>query len=200
MDSFFALPLTLVFGWPLSANLYTLLLFFAVGMVGFYLGNRLHYSFWGSVFLGCTLQSSTYLLQHDNAGRFSQLNIVFLLLGVALFLDVFHADFKNLKIKDRAFWRLPTALLLCGIGYWYYLWFFGLFAVSIVLLQNTRTSFVSRKNDYCLLLLTCPFGISFVLLDRDQVLVRGSSPMPYVTLWICLSPFCLCRSTSQTTL
>ena len=89
MDSFFALPLTLVFGWPLSANLYTLLLFFAVGMVGFYLGNRLRYSFWGSVFLGCTLQSSTYLLQHANAGRFSQLNIVFLLLGIALFLDVF---------------------------------------------------------------------------------------------------------------
>ena len=102
MDSFFALPLTLVFGWPLSANLYTLLLFFAVGMVGFYLGSRLRYSFWGSVFLGCTLQSSTYLLQHANAGRFSQLNIVFLLLGIALFLDVFHANFKNLKNQPES--------------------------------------------------------------------------------------------------
>jgi hypothetical protein len=126
MDSVFALPLTMIFGWPISANLYTFGVFFAIGICGFHLGQRIRYSFWSSIFLGCTIQSSTYLLHHANAGRFSQLNIVFLLLGITFFIEIFQSE--TWEIRKKNFWKLPVSLLFCGIGYWYYLWFFGIFA------------------------------------------------------------------------
>ena len=139
----------------------------------------------GVLFFGCTLQSSTYLLQHANLGRFSQLNIV-LLLGVALFLDVFHP--KTSKLKTEHFgnsrWHFSFAGLAIGTP-----WFWSFRVSMLVLLQDTRTSFVSRKNGTPLFCLPALF-ISFVLLVRDPRYRWRVSESPCRTSsWICLFPF-----------
>ena len=147
MDSIFALPLQILFGWPMGVHIYVFFVLVAVGFSGFYLGQKLNLSFWTCIFLGTSIQSSTYLLHHANAGRFSQFNVVFLILGLALFLDMYHSHNRQKDIqKDRykendnfqpnskgSGWKLPVALLFCGLGYWYYLWFFGLLAFLYML-------------------------------------------------------------------
>ena len=157
MDSVFALPLTLILGWPTGVNFYVFILFLGIGFAGFFLGKSLQFSFWASVFLGCTIQSSTYLVFHANAGRFSQINIIFLLLGFAYFIQISSTEFFSQK--KWSYWKLPLSLLFCGIGYWYHIWFFVLFAsIYTLFYYRNRVSITNIATSALGSLLLClPF-------------------------------------------
>ena len=100
---------------------------------------------------------------------------------IHMFLNVFHANFKNLKIKDRAFWQLPTALLLCGIGYWYYLWFFGIFAgVYALYYCRTRERLLFLGKTALVSLLLCLPFLAFHLYYWSEIPGTGEEfPSPH---------------------
>jgi hypothetical protein len=113
------LPFHLVFGWPLGANLFLILVLVANGLAAAWLARGAGASWPGALLAAASLGAGPYALRELGAGRFSQADLVWLLLFLGAWI--------RLLRDPRPRWALLAGSLLavCSALYWYH----GLFAV-----------------------------------------------------------------------
>ena len=123
--------------WPIAVVPLVLFYFVGMGLGGYALGRVLSLGRWASLIPSAVIVSSGFWTRELNAGRFSQLDGVWLMASLALFVGLLTKD-------RRKGWAIVCGVMvgLTGIFYWYYAYFFVLAAivytaVAMVLKPNT---------------------------------------------------------------
>ncbi len=111
-------------GWPTAVVPLVLLYFVGMGLGGYGLGRVLSLGRWASLIPSMVIVSSGFWTREINAGRFSQLDGVWLIASLALFVGLFTGE-------RRKGWATLCGVTvgLTGIFYWYYAYFFVLAAL-----------------------------------------------------------------------
>jgi len=127
-EGFLYWPLHRLFGWPVAILPLVLGYFIGLGLGGYFLACVLGVGRWSAVFCSSAIVSSGFWVREINAGRFSQLDGVWLIWSLALFIGLFTES------RSR-FWVLLCGVCigLTGVFYWYYAYFFVLMASIVVL-------------------------------------------------------------------
>ncbi len=131
-EGFLYAPFHWIFGWPLAAGLYGLVILWWNGFAGYLLGRAVGAGPWGSLVVLAATGVSVYVMQELNAARFSQADIGFLLAALAAYL----------ALLDRPRWILSVfcgaAVAAASALYWYHGVFFGLAAGVLTLARIPR--------------------------------------------------------------
>ena len=120
-------PFYALLGWPVGVIPLVLLYFVGIGLGGYLISVAAGAGRVGSLIGSVVLTSSGFWVREMNAGRFSQLDGMWLLLSLGLFM--------GLCVKKRSLlWTLGCGVCvgLTGIFYWYYAYFFVLSAIIVV--------------------------------------------------------------------
>ena len=120
-EGFLHLPVYLLFGWPQSIGLYVSCVWIVMGLAAYRLGRVCGAGEWGALFTIVAVLSLPYLGREYAAGRYSQMNLIWLLLSMSEFIGLL------VKPSFGKAARCGICVALCGIFYWYYAWFFCLF-------------------------------------------------------------------------
>jgi len=127
-EGFLFLPFYALLGWPVGTVPLVLLYFIGIGLGGYVISVAAGAGRAASLIGSVVLTASGFWVREMNAGRFSQLDGMWLLLSLGLFI--------GLCVKKRsAVWTLGCGLCvgLTGVFYWYYAYFFVLSASIVVL-------------------------------------------------------------------
>ena len=118
--------------WPLGVVALILVIFLLSGMCTYLMSRALYIGAWQSLIPVSVVLSSPFLHRELSAGRFSQVDIAWLMGSIAGLLWL-------LRSANR-FWIIWTGVFVActGFFYWYYAFFFVLFAVISVLILGTR--------------------------------------------------------------
>jgi len=131
-EGFLYAPLHWLFGWPLAAGVYGLVILWWNGFAGYLLGRAGGAGPWGSLVVLAATGLSVYVMQEVNAGRFSQADIGFLLAALAAYL----------ALLDRPRWTMAvfcgTAVAAASVLYWYHGVFFALAAGVLTMARLPR--------------------------------------------------------------
>jgi hypothetical protein len=121
------LPFHLALGWPTGANLFLVLVLAANGLAACWLARGAGASWPGSLLAAAALGASPYTLRELGAGRFSQADLIWLLL--------FAGSWIRLLREPRPRWALGAgaSLALASALYWYH-GFFGVLAGGVLAL------------------------------------------------------------------
>jgi hypothetical protein len=113
------LPFHVVFGWPVGANLFLICLLVANGLAAVWLARGAGASWPGALLAAAALGAGPYALRELGSGRFSQADLVWLLLFLGTWVRLLRAPCTR--------WAVVAGGLLavCSALYWYH----GLFAV-----------------------------------------------------------------------
>ncbi len=122
-EGFLYLPFHLIWGWPQGAGAYVLALLTANGLAGWWAARRAGASPWGAMVGAAALTSSSYALQELGSGRFSQGDLVWLVLALGWWMGAT----RDLRAgRPVAWWRGLGGGALWGVAtalYWYHGWF-----------------------------------------------------------------------------
>ena len=135
-------PLYWLFGWPAGVVPLVLFYFVGIGLGGYCLGRVMGAGPWLSLIPSSMLVSTPYWTREMNAGRFSQLDGVWLIGSLVGFIWL---------IQQKEFRWKPSILVgilvgLTGIFYWYYAFFFVLSAIIVVSITLLYKRLVLWKN------------------------------------------------------
>lgn len=122
------IPWYWLFGWPAGVIPLVLFYFIGIGLSGYWLGRVVGAGRWLALIPSVMLLSTPYWTREINAGRWSQLDGVWLIASVASFLWLWQ---ETSTIRRAVVCGLLVGLT--GIFYWYYAFFFVLSATVIVL-------------------------------------------------------------------
>lgn len=134
-EGFLYLPFHLLFGYPAAVPIWLLTLFVAIGLAGYSLGRVLGLSRWFSLVPAAIICSTPYLAKELTAGRFSQVDIFWLVGAVTSFLWLFREQSWKSQLACSFFTGMTA------IFYWYYGFFFLLFSTVVVLV-----ALITRKK------------------------------------------------------
>ena len=123
-------PLYWLFGWPAGVVPLVLFYFVGIGIGGYCLGRVIGLDKWFSLIPSSILLSTPYWTREINAGRFSQLDGIWLIGSVVGFLWLL--QMKDLRLIRSVF--VGVLVGLTGIFYWYYAFFFVISATLMVLI------------------------------------------------------------------
>jgi len=130
-----------VLGWPTAVVPLVVCYFLGMGLATYALARIFRMGPWASLVPAMVMVSSGFWTREMNAGRFSQLDGVWLLLSLALFVGLF----TNARSKTWAT-LCGVCIGLTGIFYWYYAYFFVLSAVVFVLVALVLKLQVPWRN------------------------------------------------------
>ncbi|MFH1466482.1 MAG: hypothetical protein ABIO70_19010 [Pseudomonadota bacterium] len=118
------LPFHLVFGWPLGASVFLVVLVAANGLVAAWVARGAGASWPGALLAAATLGSGPYVLRELGAGRFSQADLVWCLLFLGAWL----------RLPRRPRWGLAAGAFLAAAAalYWYYGFFLVIFGALLL--------------------------------------------------------------------
>ena len=128
-----------LFGWPAGVVPLILSYFVGIGLAGYCLGRVVGVGRWPALIPSMLLLATPYWTRELNAGRWSQLDGVWLIASVASFLWLWQDERRVRKAV-----LCGVLVALTGIFYWYYAFFFVLAATVIVfssIVTGQRTPF-----------------------------------------------------------
>lgn len=126
-EGFLYAPFHWLLDWPMAVVPLVVLYFVGIGLGGYTIALQAGAGRWGALVASTVLTSSGFWTREMNAGRFSQLDGMWLLLSLGLFW--------GLCIKARRkVWIVGCGICigLTGFFYWYYAYFFVLSATVCV--------------------------------------------------------------------
>ena len=133
-----------LFGWPTGVVPLILSYFVGMGLAGYWLGRVVGVGRWMALVPSIMLLSTPYWTREINAGRWSQLDGVWLIASIAGFLWLW----KEQVTIQRAV-VCGVLVGLTGIFYWYYAFFFVLSATVIVSINVDWTTYSRQRDRHC---------------------------------------------------
>ena len=134
-EGFLYAPLHWLLGWPTAIVPLVVLYFVGIGLGGYTIAIQAGSSRWAGLIASMVLTSSGFWTREMNAGRFSQLDGMWLLISLGLFWGLSTKKNSNLWVG-----ACGICVALTGFFYWYYAYFFvicaGLIVVSALLLKQ----------------------------------------------------------------
>ena len=113
------LPFHLAFGWPVGANVFLVLVLVGNGLAACWMARGAGASWPGALLAGAALGAGPYAVRELGAGRFSQADLLWVLLFIGAWLRFLRAP--------RLRWALAAGALLAVASALY--WYHGLFAI-----------------------------------------------------------------------
>jgi hypothetical protein len=145
-------PFHALWGWPVGANRYLFLICTFNGLGAYALGRNLNGGRFGSLLVLAAVGCSPYVTQELSSGRFSQANLGFFLITLALFFRILEKPTKKCAI----------ALALCGAAtclfYFYYAFFIGLIGLIVLGYRWFQKKAIPRE-----FWIACAFGLALTL-------------------------------------
>jgi hypothetical protein len=145
-------PFHALWGWPVGANLYLFLICTFNGIGAYFLGRSLAGGRFGSLLLLAAVGCSPYVSQELSSGRFSQANLGFFLVSLALFF----------RILEKPTKKCALALALSGAAtclfYFYYAFFLGLIGLVVLAHRWLKKKRIPRE-----FWIACALGLALTL-------------------------------------
>ncbi len=124
------LPFHLLMDWPTSSVFYLTTVLFLNGLGGWALGRVMGASVLPALLPAAAAIASPYLMGELTAGRFSQVSIGWMLLGVASWVRLMNQPSKQNAIISGGLWAIT------GFFYWYHAWFLALGLIGLLVAQR----------------------------------------------------------------
>jgi len=138
-EGFLYAPFHAIWGWPTGANLYLLFICCLNGLAAYALGRVLGAGRWGSLLLLSAISCSPYVTQELSSGRFSQANLGFFLLSLALFFSLLEQPTR------KKAWALAISGALCCLFYFYYAFFLLLIGLCVLIARRLGREAIPRE-------------------------------------------------------